>query len=146
MSTIRLLIVTILFALIACSCQSVTPTPQSDGLGDIQPVSETDTNPLVPIPGEKSMKGYELYSWQKDSQWYFSILIGTNRGKTLEEIQSSAATLSGMDELRSVLETIPTGEYITWLLKESLAFPPKEIIAEVQEICAKKGLELGITQ
>ena len=146
MSTIRLFFVTILFAFIASGCQSLTPTPQSDALDNIQPVSETDTNPLVPVPGEKSMKGYELYSWQKDSQWYFSILIGTNREKTLEEIQASAASMSGMDELRSVLEVIPAGEYLTWLSKESLAFPPTEIIAEVQEICAKKGLELGITQ
>jgi hypothetical protein len=51
-----------------------------------------------------------------------------------------------MDELRTVLETIPAGEMITWLSKETLAFPLQEMIAEVQMICEKQGLELAIVR
>jgi hypothetical protein len=40
------------------------------------------------------MKGYELYSWQQDGQWVFSLLVGTNREKTLDEIQSPQARLT----------------------------------------------------
>jgi hypothetical protein len=27
-----------------------------------------------------SMKGYELYSWQADEQWHFTLITGTNCG------------------------------------------------------------------
>ena len=33
-----------------------------------------------------SMKGYELYSWQVGDDWHFTLITGTNRLKTLEEI------------------------------------------------------------
>ena len=38
-----------------------------------------------------SMKEYELYSWAEDGFWYFTLITGTNRNKTLEE------TISGTD-------------------------------------------------
>ena len=65
---------------------------------------------LAPVAGEESMKGYELYSWEKGGQWYFSVLIGTNREKTLEEIQSADVALKGIDELKAVLKSIPAGQ------------------------------------
>ena len=40
------------------------------------------------------MKGYELYSWSEDSQWHFTIITGTNRNKTLEEITSQGDYIS----------------------------------------------------
>jgi hypothetical protein len=41
-----------------------------------------------------SMKGYELYSWSEDSQWHFTLITGTNRNKTLEEIISNEDFIS----------------------------------------------------
>lgn len=64
-------------------------------------------NPLVMQPDKASMKGYELYSWEEDGRWCFSILIGTNREKTQQEIHSPDATLKGIEELKAVLESIP---------------------------------------
>ena len=49
----------------------------------------------TPTPFAASMKGYELYSWQEGGQWKFSVLIGTNREKTLDEIKSADVVLSG---------------------------------------------------
>jgi hypothetical protein len=127
MKPIRLLISLILLALLLNACQKA--------------------NPLIPEPGVESMKGYELYSWEKDGEWYFSILIGTNREKTIEEIQSSDATLKGMDELKAELESIPAGQYVTWwAAPEPLAFPPENLIQQVQKICKDQGLELGIAR
>lgn len=114
------------FALFAVACQAV--------------------NPLVPEPGVESMKGFELYSWEKDGKWQFSILVGTNREKTLEEIQSPDAVLKGMEELEAVLESIPAGQYVTWTAPEPLAFPPENLIQQVQQICKDQGLELGIAR
>jgi hypothetical protein len=126
MKTPRFVLCAILFALLAVACQPA--------------------NPLVPEPGVESMKGFELYSWEKDDQWRFSILIGTNREKTLEEIQSPDATLQGIEELKTALESIPTGQFITWLERDQLTFPPEDLIQQVVEICKKQGLELSIAR
>ena len=94
----------------------------------------------------ESMKGYELYSWQAGSQWNFSLLVGTNREKTLNEIKSADGILVGMDALKSTLENIPAREYVTWSLKENLSFPPEDIIRQVEQICKDKGLILNISK
>ncbi len=126
MKTMRFVLCAILAALLAVACQPA--------------------NPLVPESGAESMKGYELYSWEKDGGWFFSILVGTNREKTLEEIQSPDATLKGMDELEAALESIPAGQTITWSAPKPLAFPSEDLIWQVEEICKGQGLELGIAR
>ena len=94
----------------------------------------------------ESMKGYELYSWQDGSQWKFSLLVGTNREKTLDEIKSTDTVLLGVDALKSVLEKILSGQYVTWSSKDTLSFPPDDIIKQVEQICKEKGLKLNITK
>ena len=149
MSTIRLLSCAIMLVAFVSGCQRMTPQPETDARNILQTFSETGTeeqkvNALLPVPGAESMKGYELYSWKEDGQWYFSVLIGTNREKTLKEIQAPEARLKGLEELQPLLESIPAGQYVTWLSRQSLAFPPEETLKQVQEICQKQGLELGI--
>jgi hypothetical protein len=102
--------------------------------------------PSQPAPTRlgESMKGYELYSWQEGSQWTFSLLVGTNREKTLEEIKSAEILLSGVVELKSVLETIPSGQYITWSLRETLSFPPDDLLKQIEQTCEDQGLILNI--
>ena len=96
-------------------------------------------------PFPESMKGYELYSWQDGGQWKFAILVGTNREKSLDEIKSADVVLSGIDELTSTLEKIPSGQYITWSSGETLSFPPDEILKQVEQTCKDQGLILNIT-
>jgi hypothetical protein len=93
-----------------------------------------------------SMKGYELYSWQAEGEWRFSLLIGTNREKTLDEIQDPAITRGGVDALRTGLAALPTAQAVTWRAGERLEFPPDEIIRQVEQICAEAGLELQIVR
>ena len=93
-----------------------------------------------------SMKGYELYSWQAEGEWRFSLLIGTNREKTLDEIQDPAITRGGVDGLRTGLAALPTAQAVTWRAGERLEFPPDEIIRQVEQICAEAGLELQIVR
>jgi hypothetical protein len=94
----------------------------------------------------ESMKGYELYSWQEDDRWVFSLLVGTNREKTLEEIKSTDTILPDVDTLISVLEKVPSGQYVTWSSKETLSFPPEDIIKQVEKVCKDNGLILNITK
>ena len=97
--------------------------------------------PATPFP--ESMKGYELYSWQDGNQWKFSLLTGTNREKTLDEIKSADTVLSGVEALTSALEKMPSGQFITWSVRETLSFPPEEMIAQVEKACEEKGLILN---
>ena len=94
----------------------------------------------------ESMKGYELYSWHDGSQWNFSLLVGTNREKTLSEIKSIDVVLLGTDALKSTLEKISAGQYVTWSSKETLSFPPDDIIKQVEKICNDEGLILNIAK
>jgi hypothetical protein len=91
----------------------------------------------------ESMKGYELYSWQEGNTWKFSLLVGTNREKSLEEIKSADVVLSGMDTLEAALQQMPAGQYITWSSKEMLSFPPQDIIEQVEKVCEGRGLILN---
>jgi len=94
-------------------------------------------------PFPESMKGYELYSWKDGDQWKFSLLVGTNREKTLEEIKSADIVLSGVDELTSTLQKIPAGQYVTWSTRETLFFPPEDILKQVEQTCKDEGLILS---
>jgi len=126
MRTIPSLFFTILLAVLLSSCSNTA-------------------QPGATLPAE-SMKGYELYSWLEGDQWKFSLLIGTNREKTLDEIQSTDAALEGLDALRSALEGVSVGQTITWSAKEPLAFPPEEIVQQVAQICRDQGLICNIAR
>lgn len=64
-----------------------------------------------------SVKGYELYSWSQDGQWHFTLITGTDRNKTLEEIVSGEDFISetgwvkihvvGIDDIKAVLSKLP---------------------------------------
>jgi len=97
-------------------------------------------------PATESMKGFELYSWQDGGQWKFSLLVGTNREKTLDEIKSADTVLLGVDALESALEIVSSGQYITWSSKDGLSFPPDDIIKQVEQISKDKGLILSIAR
>lgn len=97
----------------------------------------------TPTPYPESMKGYELYSWQDGNQWNFSILVGTNREKTLDEIKDAKTTLRSLDALTSALAQMPSGQYITWSSRETLSFPPEDVIKQVEKVCADRGLILS---
>ena len=103
-----------------------------------RPASESPATPFA-----ESMKGYELYSWQESGGWKFSLLVGTNREKSLEEIKSAETVFSGVEELTSALERMPEGQYVTWSSKETLEFPPDDIIEQVEKVCEAQGLVLN---
>ncbi len=91
----------------------------------------------------ESMKGYELYSWRENDQWKFSLLAGTNRLKTLDEIKVAGTTLSGVDALISTLEKVPSGQYVTWISGETLPLPPDAVVKQIQDVAKNRGLILN---
>jgi hypothetical protein len=98
--------------------------------------------------GERtSMKGWELYSWQEGGEWCFSLLVGTNRDKSIDEIQSTSNLLEGIDGLRPALESLAAGQYVIWWspswTEGAVAFPPDDVLQQVQSLC--EDLELQLT-
>ena len=64
------------------------------------------------IVHQKSMKGFELYAWEKGGNIFFTLLRGTNRKKTSEEIYESKNTVEGVNAIENKINEIETGEYI----------------------------------
>jgi hypothetical protein len=126
MRAIRFVLCAILVTLTLVGCQTAEQPVQTDPTG--------------------AMKGYELYSWQDGGSWRFSILVGTNREKTLGEIQSPGEALDGIDALQAALERIPSGQFVTWSSGTGLAFPPSEIVERVQQVCRDRGLQLQVAR
>jgi hypothetical protein len=99
----------------------------------------------VPAPLEGgSMKGWEIYSWQVDGVWYYSMLIGTNRNKTLQEVQDPSVRLASLEALKTKLASLARGEWVTWLVLDGtvLALPPQTVLEEVQMWADLHGLNL----
>ncbi len=94
-------------------------------------------------PGRRSMKGFELYSWEERGSWKFALLLGTNRLKRPEEIQAAAVTLP---DLEQKLGDVARGEFILWGTTETpgLSLPPAETVARVRRQCQALGLQLQI--
>ena len=99
-------------------------------------------------PPKTSMKGWELYSWQEDGRWYFSLLEGTNRAKTIAEVHAADAQLEGVDGLKPALQGVAAGQSVTWWAPSwaegPVSFPPAETATQVQRICEEQGLDLQV--
>jgi hypothetical protein len=110
-----------------------------------------------------SMKGCEIYSWSEDGQWHFTLITGTDRSKTLDEIVSKEDFISeaawvkiqvvGADAIKDVLSRLPEGEAVFWCdelhigqsTKTDLQLPPEEIADAIQEYAKQCGLDFVVT-
>jgi hypothetical protein len=109
-----------------------------------------------------SMKGYELYSWEEEGQWYFTLITGTDRTKTIEEITSKGDFVSetgwvkirvvGADAIEDVLSRLPEGESVLWCdelhigqsTETDLQLPPEQIADAIEEYAKQCGLDFAI--
>ncbi len=125
-------------------------------------ITKLSINDISKLPN--SMKGYELYSWQEDNQWHFTLITGTNRNKTIEEIISAENMISeagwvkvqvtGEEDLKTVLSKLPSGEEIFWLAnpraeptstnRVNYSLPPKTVIDNIQTSAEQNGLHLNV--
>jgi hypothetical protein len=150
-SKLRRIIVTLLAILWMAACSSAASSAGNTPA----------TTPALP----PSMKGYELYSWQTDGDWHFTLMTGTNRVKTLEEITTGADTVTtdgwvrvsvrGVDALKQLLGRLPPDETIVWIGRQQLEqtgvepgaiqLPPQETIDSISETCQQLQLELLVS-
>ena len=105
----------------------------------------------VSHPEQAAFKGLELYSWQDENGgWQYSILEGTNRNKTLEEVQAIPLDLQGV---KNAIAKMAIGESLFWMNRVQdtasgqmlqLSFPPDEVVNELTEFAREKQVELYI--
>lgn len=111
----------------------------------------------------RSFKGYELYSWEEEGQWHFTLITGTNRIKTIEEITSKGDFISetgwvkiqvvGADAIKDVLSRLPEGESVFWCdelhigqsTETDLQLPPEQIADAIEEYAKQCGLDFVVT-
>jgi len=111
----------------------------------------------------RSSKGYELYSWEEEGQWHFTLITGTNRIKTIEEITSKEDFVSetgwvkiqvvGADAIKDVLSRLPEGESVFWCdelhiwqsTETDLQLPPEQIADAIEEYAKQCGLDFVVT-
>jgi len=111
----------------------------------------------------RSFKGYELYSWEEEGQWHFTLITGTNRVKTLEEIITEEDFVSetgwvrtqvvGADAIKDVLSRLPVGESVFWCdelhigqsAETDFHLPPDQIADEIEEYAERYGLDFVVT-
>ena len=134
------------------------------GCGQLLPFQAAPTAGDGPLP--HSGKGYELYSWpaEQGEEWQFTLITGTNRLKTLEEIVAAEDTagesgwvkvsVSGTKALKAVLDQLPRGERVTWIGGEwleqmgmpagDIRLPDRDILDEIEGYCRQLGIELSV--
>lgn len=115
-----------------------------------------------PDPLPESMKGYELVSWQVGEDWNFTLITGTNREKTFEELMQPDSsisesgfvkiTVSGVDQIKEVLAKLPAGSEVFWggmdlsgqVAEGTMYFtyPPLEVMNEIADFCTDNEINL----
>ena len=111
----------------------------------------------------RSFKGYELYSWEEEGQWRFTLITGTNRVKTIEEITSKEDFISetgwvkiqvvGADAIKDVLSRLPEGESVFWCdelhigqsTETDFQLPPEQIADAIGEYAEQCELAFVVT-
>jgi hypothetical protein len=111
-----------------------------------------------------AMKGYELYSWPDGEDWYFALVTGTNRNKTVEEIVSPDSIVSadgwvhlrvaGVAGINAALGRLPRAEPVLWLAEggaatqtaaeAAITLPPGPVVDAVRAHAAGLGLDFTV--
>jgi hypothetical protein len=96
-----------------------------------------------------AFKGMELYSWQDQAgRWRFSILPGTNRNKTVSEVQDRPLSRT---ELRAAFCTMAKGEQVFWMpyaveaetgQHRTFPYPPEKIQQQIQALADRCQVQL----
>lgn len=148
------------------------PGPREDGAADprndprVLQTFETAGKLIVRPPARptdalpQSFKGYELYSWQEGEEWHFTLITGTNRNKTVEEVLSPVPLVVsdgwvhihavGAEELKATLSRLPAGEHVFWFSEfygeggEAISLPPRDAVEAISSHATACGLDLVV--
>lgn len=114
---------------------------------------------------QSSLKGWELYSWSGDNvdcfSWNYTIMPGTNRLKTFNEVTNDAfLKVSGEKRLKLLLSKFPANENILWVGEKwlsnvwspsninygNLRLPSSSLVNKIKQHCMQKRLQLTVAE
>jgi hypothetical protein len=150
-------------ATISSGTQSSTPTANAETQAAATPLPTLDLSKF-PNPLPSSLKGYELYSWQTGSNWNFTLITGTNREKSFDELMTSDSqvsesgmvkiTVSGFDSIKQVLLMLPAQTDVLWSGMDLsgqvpegtvyFTYPEKSVRDDLVNFAAKNNIKLEI--
>jgi len=152
-NTRRILLLSLVIAALLSACTTGSP-------GYSKPDWEK-----IPDQLPASLKGYELYSWQVNEEWIFTMTTGTNRSKSFEEITSTEnefedefvkITVTDLQDLETLLARLPAGTEVFWSgidltgqVEEGtlyFSYPPQETVTEITKWAEELDLELHTLQ
>jgi len=100
---------------------------------------------------QTAFKGMELYSWQSsDSNWHYAVLVGTNREKTLSEVEDNAIDL---ERAKDMIVDMAEGETLFWMnaafdpqtsQKVKLPYPSPDVVQALRDFASDNQVFLVI--
>ena len=136
----------------------------SDGITDPAKIAEWARNYKVTMTLEevrrikaelsgKFPKGYELYSWMENGTIVYSLVPGTNRNKSLDEIlhPQSGQRFENISALKKKIASLPEGEQIIWSNavvdkkdRPRLVYPDIEVVKDLEKMARQADIELTV--
>ena len=114
------------------------------------------SEPEIPTP----FKGWELYSFERDGKWHYTLIFGTNRMKWLDEIvfeegdsdEEGIYHRIGTGEVISLLSRLESNADILWRSGVDIepstesdvtfSLPPQDILIAISHYASEFGLDL----
>jgi hypothetical protein len=89
-------------------------------------------------------KGVELYSWKdKDGEWVFVLLDGTNRLKTEDQVKGAKNQVRGAEGVKKALTHLAAGEQVSWMHRiKGFEFPPEATRKEIEKAAKETKIDL----
>jgi hypothetical protein len=108
-----------------------------------------------------SAKGYELYSWEDNGQWNYTLITGTNRNKTVQEIITGNNTVAadgwvnihvlGIAAVKELIKRIQPNENVVWWqgpidpqFPTKFEFPADEDVTAIKAVASQSGYTLTV--
>ena len=88
-----------------------------------------------------SLKGYSLYGWQADNEWYYAVIDVVEEQASLRQIALSPGVVRGADGLKSRISVLPKGSTLFWNATK-MAMPPESDVRAIEKACDENEIDL----
>lgn len=135
----------VLLLVLAPGCQQdkqdagQAPTP--DGVAGAPVATSLTSHPATPEAQHSDKGGWQLFAWQQDGKWQFSLLLATNRVLSDDEISDPQYRLRSVAAVKEKLANLAPGEWVFLGPRERDGeLPPEQTLAELRAFCEERRL------
>ncbi len=106
---------------------------------------------------DSTLVAWELYSWQSQSVWRYSLMPGIETSRSIEEVMANDYTVTGREQFNLLIRQLPAEDSIVWRgpvwalehvtgTKGIIDLPPTLTQYAVYSFCERNSLKLGIVE